>query len=711
MPQAVQASYVAASDRPQPTTFLDRIGIPTPLAFGFFGLLFFMIGDGVESGYLSPYLVSRGITEQKVALMFTIYGIVLAIAAWCSGALSDLWGPRQVMFIGLVAWAVFEVLFLLFGVRSTGTPAYGVMLVAYGLRGLGYPLFAYGFLVWIAAATPPKRLGSACGWFWFAFTGGFPTLGSLVASFVIPRLGAYNTLWLSLGLVVFGGLLALIGLHERTGLHRLAPPDLNPLATLGASITILWQKPKTAIGAVVRTINTAPEIGFLVFLPIWFTTVIHFSLAEWLRLLTLMFLSNIIWNLLFGVIGDKLGWRRTVAWCGGFGCTITTLLLYYVPLATHDYSISIFVAVLYGATLAGYVPLSALMPSLVPEQKGAAMSALNLGAGAATWVGPAIVAIFLPIVNVVGVMWIYAGLYVISGILALFLTLPAEVEAAQKASATERRGSFGQIGFELGGSLLGHPPALSNLEGESDIDLILFDVGGTIYDDDAYARALLRAVQELNPGVSESDFWEVYDAQRERSSGSLRTALARRFANGDRQRLSDLARQYWEYPPSALYPDVKPTLTVLASRYKLGLVANSLEQHVMAALRRDGLATLFTVIALSDMVGVEKPNPKIFRYALDKARTPVSRAVYVGNRLDTDIRPAQQIGMRTVWMLRGEAPPAPTLDQLTEPDAVITSLIGLPAALGRLVGVPSSNAEGPLPQAAMPHTPSTAKLT
>jgi len=86
MPQAVQATYVAASDRPQPTTFLDQIGIPTPLAFGFLGLLFFMIGDGVESGYLSPYLVSRGVTEQQVALMFTIYGIVLAISAWCSGA-------------------------------------------------------------------------------------------------------------------------------------------------------------------------------------------------------------------------------------------------------------------------------------------------------------------------------------------------------------------------------------------------------------------------------------------------------------------------------------------------------------------------------------------------------------------------------------------------------------------------------------------------
>jgi FMN phosphatase YigB (HAD superfamily) len=60
--------------------------------------------------------------------------------------------------------------------------------------------------------------------------------------------------------------------------------------------------------------------------------------------------------------------------------------------------------------------------------------------------------------------------------------------------------------------------------------------------------------------------------------------------------------------------------------------------------------------------------------------------VYVGNRLDTDIRPARGIGMRTVWMLRGEAPPAPTANQLDEPDAVITTLTGLPAVLARLAG-------------------------
>ena len=141
---------------------------------------------------------------------------------------------------------------------------------------------------------------------------------------------------------------------------------------------------------------------------------------------------------------------------------------------------------------------------------------------------------------------------------------------------------------------------------------------------------------------------------------------------------------------SALYPDVKPVLKALAAQFKLGLVANSGEA-ALRALRRDGLHDLFEVIALADLVGVEKPDDKIFQYALDKAGIPASRAVHVGNRLDSDVRPAKGLGLRTIWILRGDAPPAPTLDQLAEPDAIVISLIGVPAALARLM---SANALG-----------------
>ena len=218
------------------------------------------------------------------------------------------------------------------------------------------------------------------------------------------------------------------------------------------------------------------------------------------------------------------------------------------------------------------------------------------------------------------------------------------------------------------------------------IELVLLDVGGPIYDDACYARALLRATRELAGDIDEEEFRAVYDAQRQAQDGGLRSAMARRFLPpGGREALSALTETYWEYPPEALHADVRPALQALSPRYRLGVVANQRER-VLEALRRDGLDGFFDVMALSEVVGVEKPHPAIFEHALDEAGVAPERAVHVGNRLDTDVRGAHRVGLRTVWVLRGEAPPEPTLEQLEEPDAVVASLAELPAAMARLEG-------------------------
>ncbi|MCY9784598.1 MFS transporter [Nocardiopsis sp. EMB25] len=422
---------------PAPRHWTERIGIPRPLAWGFFGVLIFMIGDGIEAGYLSPYLLGEGIPAQRVALVFSVYGATASVAAWFSGALSDIWGPRRVMWLGLSIWLVCHALFLTVALTTVD---YRLILLTYGLRGFGYPLFAFGFLVWVSAVTPRQRLGTAVGWFWFAFTGGLPTLGSLVASGLVPWIGAYSTLWVALGLICVGGLITLLLVREPTGARRLAPEGERPLITLLGSLTILWRRPRIGVGSAVRAINTASQFGFLVFLPVFFTETVGFSLEQWLRLLTVMFATNIGFNLAFGVIGDRLGWRRTVAWCGGVGSAISVLALYYVPVAAGpQYALALLVAAFYGATLAGYVPLSALMPSLASEHKGQAMAALNLGAGVSVVAGPAIVAVFLGPLGVVGVMWIFALLHLASALMTAFLKLP-DTENPDRTAHTRTEG-------------------------------------------------------------------------------------------------------------------------------------------------------------------------------------------------------------------------------------------------------------------------------
>ena len=402
---------------------VDRLGIPVHLFWGFVGTLVFMIGDGVESGYLSKYLVGLKFDEHSVALLFTIYGVTASISAWLSGALSDVIGPRRVMIAGLVVWVVFQVCFLSIAIPSHD---FSLLLLFYALRGFGYPLFAFGFLVWIVETTPASRLGSGVGWFWFAFTGGLPTLGTLFARLAIPLAGAYPVFWAALGLVVVGGLIALLGVRDLRGNHSMRQGRGGTAEMLFSGFSVGWKHPKVGIGCIVRAINTAPEFGFLVFMPIYFTKALHFTLNGWLNVLFFTYASNIIWNLLFGVIGDHLGWRRTVMIFGGLGSAISTMAFYYVPtlLGPGHELLAVLAGAFYGATLAGYVPLSALMPSLAPEEKGSAMSLLNLGAGASVWVGPGIVYAFQGLVGVFGVMVIYAAIYVLSAALAATLTLP-----------------------------------------------------------------------------------------------------------------------------------------------------------------------------------------------------------------------------------------------------------------------------------------------
>jgi polyol permease family len=407
------------------TSWLERVGIHPQLAMGYLGLLVFMIGDGVESGLLSPMLYDMHFSQSKVALVFTLYGVTAAIAAWLSGTLSDLLGPKKVMWAGLSIWVFCEIPFLLIGIAHAN---YAVIAAAYMLRGFGYPLFAFSFLVWVTAVTPQLYLATAVGWFWVARTGGLPTLGSLLASFSVPRYGSYASLWLSTGFVLIGGLIALLGVHESRGLHGLQKDRSgHPLTVLLSGISIVWKKPRVGMGGLVAVITTTSEFGFLLFLPIFYIHTIGFSLPQWLQILSIMFATNVVFNLIWGYVGDRIGWRRTVTLVGAFGCALTTLGLYYIPIHFgKSYPLLVLAGMAYGATLAGFVPLGAIMATLAPESRGAAMSIMNLGSGTSIWLGPAIAGVFLPRVGVFGVIWIFALMYVLAAFISIKLRLPLE---------------------------------------------------------------------------------------------------------------------------------------------------------------------------------------------------------------------------------------------------------------------------------------------
>ncbi|MDB5261022.1 MAG: major facilitator superfamily 1, partial [Adhaeribacter sp.] len=177
---------------------------------------------------------------------------------------------------------------------------------------------------------------------------------------------------------------------------------------------------------------TTAQFAFPVFLPTYMAA--HgFSTTEWLQIWGTIFTANIAFNLIFGFVGDQMGWRNTVMWFGGVGCAVSTLLFFYTPqLVGNNFWVVLMAGVLWGALLAGYVPLSALVPSLVKKDKGAAMAILNLGAGLPVFLGPAIVGVFIGLVGDEGVVWILAGLYLLSAVLTKFITLPDNAKTAHQ---------------------------------------------------------------------------------------------------------------------------------------------------------------------------------------------------------------------------------------------------------------------------------------
>jgi HAD superfamily hydrolase (TIGR01549 family) len=220
------------------------------------------------------------------------------------------------------------------------------------------------------------------------------------------------------------------------------------------------------------------------------------------------------------------------------------------------------------------------------------------------------------------------------------------------------------------------------------ITFVFLDIGGVLYDDRVYAEAWRRALREAGGEFTDAAFDEEYAACRAAQNGSFRTRLATRFVgpDADLEVLEGVASRYWHYPPSALHDDVVDALAALRrAGYRLGVIANQ-PTAVRSALERDGLVGSFEVWGVSDDLGLQKPDPALFVHAVRTAQVGPNATAMVGDRLDYDIRPARAAGMRTVWVLRGEAPDDPTPEQLAEPDATVPDLRGIEAVIGRLGG-------------------------
>jgi putative hydrolase of the HAD superfamily len=219
------------------------------------------------------------------------------------------------------------------------------------------------------------------------------------------------------------------------------------------------------------------------------------------------------------------------------------------------------------------------------------------------------------------------------------------------------------------------------------LKLVTFDVGGVIYQDAVFARAVRLGLSDLGVDITDADFNRIYDEVRQNQAGSIRSKLAAEFLGGAEKKKSlvEATDRHWVFTANDLHDDALETLRVTRNMGLLvALVANQ-PASIMGPLREHGVLDLVDFAGISGVVGFEKPDARLFQSALDFLAVAPRDALHVGNRLDTDVRPAKTLGMTAAWVLRGEAPPAPTAAQLDEPDLVLESLADLTPKLQSLV--------------------------
>jgi putative hydrolase of the HAD superfamily len=195
--------------------------------------------------------------------------------------------------------------------------------------------------------------------------------------------------------------------------------------------------------------------------------------------------------------------------------------------------------------------------------------------------------------------------------------------------------------------------------------------------DAAFVRDRLWVVSErFLKAAQESELWTT-SAEKSRAfwSSIYQTFIGELGIEWTEHLADTLYATFTDISNYRLFEDVPDVLELLHARgLKLGIVSNFEEwlEGLLEALR---VTRFFDVRVISGREGVEKPDPKIFLLALNRAGAAPDEAAYVGDNVHFDVEPAAELGMHPVLLdRRGRYP---------DHDGVrITSMSELPGALG-----------------------------
>ncbi len=113
----------------------------------------------------------------------------------------------------------------------------------------------------------------------------------------------------------------------------------------------------------------------------------------------------------------------------------------------------------------------------------------------------------------------------------------------------------------------------------------------------------------------------------------------------------DFEEEYLAVCPNKtnLFPNAHETLSYLKERYTLHLISNGFQEACERKLAGSQLADYFETITISEIVGINKPDARIFQHALQGGKANPDTSIMIGDNLDADVRGAQNFGMDAIY--------------------------------------------------------------
>jgi HAD superfamily hydrolase (TIGR01509 family) len=225
------------------------------------------------------------------------------------------------------------------------------------------------------------------------------------------------------------------------------------------------------------------------------------------------------------------------------------------------------------------------------------------------------------------------------------------------------------------------------------IDAVLLDMGGvllpelTTYERAVRDRALLEALADQGVGNPESLVLacakRVREAYRELASQCTQPDLDDVLADCSSTVRGLLLGAFRREAAPRPYPHAREIVALLARDYALGLVSNNAlpGDHHARVLERAGILRYLGSAVWSANFGRRKPDPAMILHVLGELGVPRQHAIFVGDKLRTDVAAARYAGVRSVYIRKRGSPWATRAER---PDFTIGDLRALPALLRQL---------------------------